>query len=102
MNRLENNTWIILDLLQYQQDRAAAYEELLHYGNFDDEINRLLRRMATQCRNNILELRAHISNNTGSDPADHVEIRGEIQASSMNVDERKPPTFYHERIHIEA
>jgi uncharacterized protein (TIGR02284 family) len=78
MNRLEKYNEIVLDLLQIQQDRANTYEKMLLNGNFDEKINMLLKRLAVQSRNNMLELRSHVTDNTGSDPADRVEIRGDI------------------------
>ena len=78
MNRLEKNMEIVHDLLQIQHERAIMYEKLLHYGNHNDKICMLLKKLAIQSRNCMLELRSHISDTTGSDPADRVEIKGDI------------------------
>lgn len=78
MNRLEKNFEIIHDLLHIQHERSTTYEKMLLYGNFDPKVNSLLKRLATQSRNCMLELRSHITDTTGSDPADRVEIRGDI------------------------
>ena len=78
MNRLLKNIEIVHDLLQIQHERAITYEKLLQFGNQDDKICMLLKKLAIQSRNCMLELRSHISDTTGSDPADRVEIKGEI------------------------
>ena len=96
------NTEIINDLIQIEQNKANDYEKLLVNGNFDGELNRLIRQLADQCRNNVLELRSHMSENTGSDPADHVEIPGEMKDRSFNANRRKPPAFMQDRVHAEA
>jgi len=96
MNRLEKNSEIILDLLKIQQDRAATYEKLLYHGNFDEKINMLLKRLAVQSRNNMLELRAHLNDNTGSDPADNVEIRGDILREWHGLSHFLPDSTYPE------
>ena len=96
MNRLEKNFEILHDLLQIQQDRAATYEKLLLNGNFDEKINMLLKRLAVQSRNNMLELRSQISDNTGSDPADRVEIRGDILREWHGLSHFLPDSSYPE------
>lgn len=78
MNRLEKSIEIIHDLLEIQHERAITYEKMLTYGSNDEKINCLLKKLATQSRNCMLELRRHITDTSGSDPADRVEIRGDV------------------------
>ncbi len=94
MNRLEKNIAIIHDLLQIQHERASTYEKMLYYSNYEPKVNSLLKKMAMQSRNAILELRGHITDTTGGDPADRVEIRGEILKGWNGLDQFLPDSNF--------
>lgn len=98
MNRLEKNIAIIHDLLHIQHERAATYEKMLMNGNHDEKVNCLLKKLATQSRNCMLELRGHITDTTGSDPADRVEIRGEILKEWHGLNQVMPDSNFQEII----
>lgn len=98
MNRLQKNIEIIHDLLQIQHERATTYDKLLQYGTYDGKVTHLLKRIARQSRNCILELRGHIFDTTGSDPADRVEIKGDLLREWHGMNLFHPDSSYHEII----
>ena len=77
MNRFDKSTEVMHDLLLIQNDRKAAYEKIVKWPGQDESIRNHIKKLITQCRNSILELRRHIDM-TGSDPADRADIRGDI------------------------
>ena len=77
MNRFPREMEIVHDLLVIQQERASAYQSIARYNDQDAFLCKFLRSIAVQSRNAFLELRRHIDMSYG-DPADRVEIRGEI------------------------
>ncbi len=98
MNRFQNDIEIVHDLLLIQQDRVIAYETICRYNDQDEVICRFLRKIAVQCRNSFLELRRHIDLSYG-DPADRVEIKGEIYRDWPGVKQFLPCSQCHEIIH---
>ena|SRR5690242_5342685 len=78
MNRADHKTEIVHDLLHIQQKRMLAYEKALKQClPADDLVCELLRGMVAQSRQSITELRCHTTAET-SEPADRVDIQGEI------------------------
>jgi uncharacterized protein (TIGR02284 family) len=77
MNRLPVHTALLNDLLLIQLDRAVAYERLMRQHQHDESICKLIEEVTMQSRKCVAELRRHIDRNF-SDPADRVEIKGEI------------------------
>jgi uncharacterized protein (TIGR02284 family) len=98
MNRLEKSIEIIHDLLQIQHERATTYERLMLYGNYDENINHILKKLATESRNCMLELRSHITDTTGGDPADRVEIRGDVLKEWHGLNQVLPDTNFQDII----
>jgi len=77
MNRFDKNTEVLHDLLLIQHERKAVYEKIVKWPGIDESIRNQIKKIVSQCRNCILELRGHIDM-TGADPADRADIRGEI------------------------
>ena len=77
MNRFDKNTEVLHDLLLIQGERKAVYEKIVKWPGIDESIRNQIKKIVSQCRNCILELRRHIDM-TCSDPADRADIRGEI------------------------
>lgn len=77
MSRIAKSTEILHDLLVIQNDRTTFYERLAKFPGYEETICKLLKKITSQSRSFILELRSHIDINYG-DPADRVEIKGEI------------------------
>ena len=77
MSRFERSVVIIHDLFLIPQERATTYEKLMRYPDQDVAICQFIRGIAVQSRNCMIELRRHIDMDCG-DPADRVEVKGEI------------------------
>jgi len=77
MNRFDKSTEVMHDLLLIQNDRKTAYEKIVKWPGQEESIRHHLKKIIMQSRNSILELRRHIDM-THSDPADRVDLRGEI------------------------
>lgn len=77
MSRIAKSTEILHDLLVIQNDRTIVYERIAKFPDYEQGIYKLLKKIAVESRNSMHELRCHIDGTYG-DPADKVEIRGEI------------------------
>ena len=77
MSHLDIKVEILNDLLAIQHERIAAYKAFMKYQVNDGSVYQLFRTIADKSRNLLFELRSHMSSSC-IDPADRVEIRGEV------------------------
>jgi hypothetical protein len=98
MNRIAKHAEIAHDLIFIHYSRTAAYEKALRFPEPGEETNRLLRRIVMQGRNFLLQLRKQIDISYG-DPADRVEIRGEVVNGWPGLRPLLPESSYYDIIH---
>jgi uncharacterized protein (TIGR02284 family) len=89
MSHLDKNVEILNDLLAIQHERVAAYQAFMKYPVSDESVYKLFKTIADRSRNLLFELRSHMSSSC-SDPADRVEIRGEVCRSWPGIRFFKP------------
>ena len=89
MNRFNKSSEVMHDLLLIQAARKTAYEKMVKWPGHDESIRNHIKKIIMQCRNCILELRRHIDM-THCDPADRVELRGEVYHNWPGIQDFMP------------